>query len=496
MVYSAIPTELLYDIIERAWALPLTPDERLQCMLSFTLISKSWAAVFDDISSTDIHVPCKSFYYHLFNDITRNFALCKTITFTVASPPGHKFCEPFSLGYMTQFDMKKLTSLRTMNIVYYHKGFPDPYTEDFFLALPKFLPKLTVSYTFPPGMSQRMIKNLQTGFVRRSKMRYAKPRIGVLEVNGADEQIAAIWESLFPTRSRMIRDGKEEKQMMIPMSNQFDPIYGIPFLLKNWQREREFLDLHSSRLGAYSTYRSESPSRFSGDEGNWALPLSPDVTRSPTDSSVVSTSSNQKRRSKMPTREDPLQLRQIKVHGVQLVVTSAFPAEQCFAEFSWTAVPKLGDVGYFSKGTGMFTSLFNAFEPHVVQQFTIPSLRGYGEVQVNSLKWIERQSSDSAHIQGSHSLDVIPESEKLFEAKEGSVIRACRAILKAAGDKVVGGGKRIFKAKDPEFRFIESKGKNVAETWFEENHSKVLALYGRLQGISRVNLALVTGVVV
>lgn len=320
MTAHSVPTELLYDIIERAWALPCNPIERIQFMTTCNRISKSWAAVFDNIFSLDIHVPCKSFYYHLFNDNSRDFSRCQTITFSVYSNLHRP--QAFGLNFLTKFDMKKLTFLRTMNIVYYETYFPDPYTEGFFLALPDFLPTLTISYTFHADTSPKIIESFRKNFVRESKVRYAQPKIGTLKINGADEQICAIWESLFPTRGKLIRDGKEEKHHLIPMSSQFDPIYGVPFLLKNWKREQEFMSIHYPSVYDHPKYRSDSPAMLLSGEDGW--PLSPDVTR---DSSVASIGSSQNRRNKATTREEPIQFKQIKIHGVQVLATDAFPSK-------------------------------------------------------------------------------------------------------------------------------------------------------------------------
>jgi len=401
--------------------------------------------------------------------------------------------------------MKKLTSLHTMNILYYETYFPDPYTEGFFLALPDYLPTLTISYTFHADTPPRIIESFRKNFVRESKVRYAQPKIGTLKINGADEQICAIWESLFPTRGKLIRDGKEEKHHSIPMSSQYDTIYGVPFLLKNWIREQEFMSIHYPSVYDHPKYRSDSPTLLSGEDG-W--PLSPDVTR---DSSVASIGTSQNRRNKMRTREEPIQFKQIKVHGVQVLATNALPTEKCSPDFSWTAIPKLGDVGYFSKASGMFSSLFNAFDPHVVQCLTISSVYGYGEIQVQNMKyddWVHFH--DMAQAQGNNLTDVNTSDSDIHgkcgkfgsdhpeckEAGGGGMARAKRAMefLKAASEKAVFGGIRMFKGKEAEFRYIDCKGKKVMETWFEENIEKVLALY-RLQGVSRENLVLVTGIV-
>ncbi|KAF8631755.1 hypothetical protein AX15_002211 [Amanita polypyramis BW_CC] len=495
---TSIPTELLYDIIERVWTSPLPPDQRIQAMCSFKLVSKTCAAIFNDLSLTDVHIPCKSFYYHLFNDGSRDFSSYQRITFTISSQNGlgSSWLSPSNLQCMTGFDMEKLTSLRTMNIVYYEMIFPDPYDEDFLLALPRYLPRLTISYTFSSDKSPLLIDDYRRQFQHHStKPRYANPRVGVLEINGASEFIAAIWESLFPERGRLMRDGKEEKQRMIPVSSRYDPIYGIPFLLKNWQREQEFISANS--FTARFDELCASPLILSKEDG-WAFPLSPEVTRSPTETSVASTSTGQNRQRKKGSREDPVEFKQIDGSGVRLLVTNYLSVEPDFPEFSQQCVP-LGEVGYINKETGTFSRLFNAFEPHYVQGFTIPSLRGYGEVQVHSMKHKGDQQHDGA-VQGHGSYANInfafdPESHdgKAREDKMGGMARARKAMgsmLKIAG----GSGGKWFRTKEAEFRYIESeKGKGVAETWFEANLDKVVALYGLLSGVSRDNLVFVTG---
>jgi len=105
------------------------------------------------------------------------------------------------------------------------------------------------------------------------------------------------------------------------MSSQYDPIYGVPFFLKNWIREQDFMSVYYPTVYDYPKYRSDSPAPLSGEDG-WPLP--PDVTR---DSSVASVGSSQNRRNKMRTREEPIQFKQIKIHGVQVLATDALPSK-------------------------------------------------------------------------------------------------------------------------------------------------------------------------
>src|SRR5277367_5641845 len=61
----------------------------------------------------------------------------------------------------------------------------------------------------------------------------------------------------------------------------------------------------------------------------------------------------------------------------------------------WTPSPiSLGAVGYFSRPSGAFMTLFNAFNPvrtSVGVVHSMPSVKGYGEVQMGSQR-MERRS--------------------------------------------------------------------------------------------------------
>ena len=236
------PTELLYEIVHKIWESPLTPDERVQFMKSSRFVSKRWSAVSEDISSSDVHIPCESFYQYFFSDDRREFVKCKRITFTVYDP-GHMhsigLSSVRSLSYMRQAHIAKLNALKTMNIIYHNTTFPDPYLQGFFLALPQYLPRLSISYTFSPKIPRNIIAYHRRHFVRQSSVRYANPAVGTLEVNGADEFIAAVWESLFPERDRMFRDEKEEKMPLMRISSQFDFNYALLVRLLDIHRQQE-----------------------------------------------------------------------------------------------------------------------------------------------------------------------------------------------------------------------------------------------------------------
>ena len=315
---SSLPVELLYDVVESAWSSTLTPSERVQFMTTSRLISKAWSAIYDSVFATHIHIPSKSFYYHLFNDISRDFSRCQCVTFTVYGgllPDGTETLPPRSLEFIHHFDMKKLISLQTLNVVYYNAAFPDPCAQGFFVAMPDFLSELKISYTFSPDIPPSLIQDLRRSFSRSYKVRYVEPEVGTLEINGADEYIAAIWESIFPRREKLIRDGKEEKQPLIPVQTPFEWNYALPYVLRDLLRAREFNRLHCANHS--ETLRSPRPS-VATTGGEPVLPAPPDVSRSPTERSVKITTPVFERQQAL-LGDEPLLVRENNLNGVRLI---------------------------------------------------------------------------------------------------------------------------------------------------------------------------------
>lgn len=209
------PTELLYHIIEQVWESPLTPDERVNFMTASKLVSKQWSTIFEKISSSNLHIPCESFYHRLFyKNAIRDFSKCKRLTFTIydrrcAYSTTHPSIRKAS--YMQRDDITKLTSLDTICINYYNSTFPDPCDHCAFSAIPNGLSRLVVSYTFSSDIPSSLVAYHRRHFERRTTSYYVNP-IGILEVNGADEHVAAVWERFFPIREKLIRDGIEESK--------------------------------------------------------------------------------------------------------------------------------------------------------------------------------------------------------------------------------------------------------------------------------------------
>ncbi|KAK0224070.1 hypothetical protein IW262DRAFT_871986 [Armillaria fumosa] len=98
---NVLPTEVLAQIIEEAWALPLTPLERLRTTTSFVLVSKAFAWEFTRVFSTDVHIFTHSHLNHVigrllqretvaFRSIDSSFTpseFCRSISFVLEANP-------------------------------------------------------------------------------------------------------------------------------------------------------------------------------------------------------------------------------------------------------------------------------------------------------------------------------------------------------------------------------------------------------------------------
>ncbi|KAK0460724.1 uncharacterized protein EV420DRAFT_1478471 [Desarmillaria tabescens] len=98
---NLLPAEVLAQIIEEAWALPLTPIERLRMTTSSQLVSKSFAWEFTRVFCTDVHVFSPSHLNHVicrmlqrdtasFRSIDSSFSptsFCRSIAFVLEVDP-------------------------------------------------------------------------------------------------------------------------------------------------------------------------------------------------------------------------------------------------------------------------------------------------------------------------------------------------------------------------------------------------------------------------
>ncbi|PBK63840.1 hypothetical protein ARMSODRAFT_1023741 [Armillaria solidipes] len=78
---NVLPTEVLAQIIEEAWALPLTPFERLRMATSSVLVSKVFAWEFTRVFSTDKHIFTPSHLNHIIGQF------CRSLSFVLEADP-------------------------------------------------------------------------------------------------------------------------------------------------------------------------------------------------------------------------------------------------------------------------------------------------------------------------------------------------------------------------------------------------------------------------
>ncbi|KAK0460638.1 uncharacterized protein EV420DRAFT_221619 [Desarmillaria tabescens] len=97
---NVLPTEVLAQIIEEAWALPLTPFERLRMATSSVLVSKSFAWEFTRVFCTDVHVFSPSHLNHVIGRMLQRDTVAFQLTDSSFSPSS--FCR--SITFLLEVD--------------------------------------------------------------------------------------------------------------------------------------------------------------------------------------------------------------------------------------------------------------------------------------------------------------------------------------------------------------------------------------------------------
>ncbi|KAK0460621.1 uncharacterized protein EV420DRAFT_220446 [Desarmillaria tabescens] len=97
---NVLPTEVLAQIIEEAWALPLTPFERFRMTTSSVLVSKSFAWEFTRVFCTDVHVFSPSHLDHVIGRMLQRDTVAFRPTDSSFSPPS--FCR--SITFLLEVD--------------------------------------------------------------------------------------------------------------------------------------------------------------------------------------------------------------------------------------------------------------------------------------------------------------------------------------------------------------------------------------------------------
>ncbi|KAK0224066.1 hypothetical protein IW262DRAFT_871775 [Armillaria fumosa] len=163
MSLLTLPVEVLGRIIAEAWALPLTPLQRLQMATSPLLVSRSFAWEFTRVFCTDIHILTPSHLSHVLRLILPRLTVaflstdspfsplefCRSITFLLQVDPYHGNPLPHpawnNIRHIMQLLPEYLPNVQRVSVNYHNWWCSDPYFAC--LRLPEQVVELDVVFT-------------------------------------------------------------------------------------------------------------------------------------------------------------------------------------------------------------------------------------------------------------------------------------------------------------------------------------------------------------
>ncbi|KAJ7663967.1 hypothetical protein DFH06DRAFT_920427, partial [Mycena polygramma] len=217
-----LPVELIEQIINSAWHMPLSSSERITFMRSSALVNSTWADIFDLVSSRDVHVPSSSFCDHFIqrlraqppaapsllyrfleqfrgpakpfiNGRSANLA-CQSLTIQIPSANNH----PDATGRMRLpmggvlddlleiLDAHSLApNLRRLSIEYMDAGFDDVFQRTGLAALPPQITHLELGFSFTDTMPLWLIESLRRKQEKQRYIGWIARSVTRLEVRGA-----------------------------------------------------------------------------------------------------------------------------------------------------------------------------------------------------------------------------------------------------------------------------------------------------------------------
>ncbi|PBK63833.1 hypothetical protein ARMSODRAFT_528733 [Armillaria solidipes] len=171
---NVLPAEVLAQIIEEAWALPLTPLERLRTATSSVLVSKAFAWEFTRVFSTDIHVFTPSHLNHVISRLLQRDTVafrsidssltpsefCRSISFILEADPhsSNPVTHPVSqdihdlMPVLQQF----FPSVRRISMNYHNWWYNDSLFAQ--LRLPEQVTELEIVYTHSTRLTQSRLE--------------------------------------------------------------------------------------------------------------------------------------------------------------------------------------------------------------------------------------------------------------------------------------------------------------------------------------------------
>jgi len=152
----------------------------------------------------------------------------------------------------------------------------------------------------------------------------------------------------------------------------------------------------------------------------------------------------------------------------------------------WSPSPvSLGAVGYLSKPSGAFVTIFNCFTPEKSAKGvlkTLPSVHGYGQVTTGS----QRQDKRNAAQRG---LDAIAGLLTFKTKSEGPI---SQSVSRRYSFPLRTGHKAAYLCTETTmYRYVESL--DAPKKWFKSNVDSILETYGPIHQIQKEDLFLVIG---
>ncbi|KAF7376375.1 Protein kinase domain-containing protein [Mycena sanguinolenta] len=152
----------------------------------------------------------------------------------------------------------------------------------------------------------------------------------------------------------------------------------------------------------------------------------------------------------------------------------------------WSPSPvSLGAVGYLSKPSGAFVTIFNCFTPEKSAKGvlkTMPSVHGYGKVTTGS----QRQDKRNAAQRG---LDAIAGLLTFKTKSEGPI---SQSVSRRYSFPLRTGHKAAYMCTETTmYRYVEHL--DAAKKWFKSNIDSILEIYGPIHQIQKEDLFLVIG---
>ncbi|KAG7445192.1 uncharacterized protein BT62DRAFT_932994 [Guyanagaster necrorhizus] len=199
-----LPLEILGLVIAEAWALPLTPFQRLQMATSSLLVSKAFAWEFNRVFCTDIHILTPSHLTHVLRFVLPRFSvafrstdspfspseICRSISFLLQVNPhrGNELSHPLwnSILCIMPHLSRSLPNVQRVSVNYHNWWFSDPYLA--YLQLPKHVTELDVAFTHSNSFCKERLKKNVSLFADPS---FAFPGVKKLTVVGGNRSFVS-----------------------------------------------------------------------------------------------------------------------------------------------------------------------------------------------------------------------------------------------------------------------------------------------------------------